>query len=116
VAWEAKDGKSVATPDNEVLTVKDYDKFQSVSRALLGELQDIKAERKQKELEDLFANEAPLDAIHSSWAQAVLRRGGPLKINAGYVEQPWAITPSLQLQTYGGNTLESVAPYWPSYY
>jgi len=116
IEWIAKDGKSKATVDNQVLAVKDYDKFQQVVRNLLGTLQDIKAERKEKALQDLFTDDAPLDAINSAWAQAIIRRGEDLKINAGYVEQPWRISPNLKYQTLGGKTLESVAPFWEAYY
>ena len=116
VAWASKDGKQAPTTENQVLVVKDYDGFQKVAREVLGQLQDIKAERKQDDLKKLFDQDAPLDAINTPWAQAIIARGESLKINSGYVEQPWRVTPSLKFETEGGKTLESVAPYWSEYY
>jgi hypothetical protein len=28
------------------------------------------------------------------------------------VEQPWSITSAYKYKTFGGNTLESIAPFW----
>jgi hypothetical protein len=95
-----------------VLVVKDYDRFNEVARDLLGTLQKIKATRDEDGLKNLFAKYAPLDAIEQPWAQAVIRRGAPLKINAGYVEQPWKIGTDGKFHSLGGETLESIAPYW----
>ena len=100
------------TTDNQVLAVTDYDKFQSTARAVLGELQAIKANREEAKLKELFLRYAPLGAIGERWAQAVIRRGQHLAINAGYVEQPWRVTPEGRYESLGGTTLESIAPFW----
>src|SRR5262249_20109205 len=84
-----EDGRSTPTPDNQVLEVADYDVYQKVARDLLQELQAIKANREEGKLRQLFQEYAPLDAIHEPWAQAIIRRGQNLLVNAGYVEQPW---------------------------
>lgn len=107
----ARDGGAM-TPENQVLAVVDYDRFQEVARALLGELQAIKANRQEKELEALFNEYAPLAAIGQPWAQAVIRRGQHLAANAGYVEQPWRVTADGKYEVLGGGTLESIAPFW----
>ena len=75
-----------------MLAVVDYDQFQSVARAVLGELQAIKANREENQLKALFNEYAQLSAIEQPWAQAVIHRGQHLAINAGYVEQPWHVT------------------------
>ncbi len=92
--------------------VKDPEKFQEVSRALLGQLQKIKATRDEEGLKNLFEKYAPLDEINSDWAQAIIKRGESLKINSGYVEQPWIVTSSSRFKSLGGKTLESIAPFW----
>ena len=111
IRWAARDG-GTPTLDNQVLAVVNYDKFQTVVRDLLGELQAIKANRDEADLKKLFEKYAPLDAIAQPWAQAIIRRGANLVINAGYVEQPWRITPEGKYESFGGTTLESIAPYW----
>ena len=111
IQWVARDGGTM-TPENQVLAVVDYDQFQSVARAVLGELQAIKANREEKQLEALFSEYAPLSAIGQPWAQAVIRRGQHLAINAGYVEQPWRVTAEGKYEMLGGSTLESIAPFW----
>ena len=100
------------TPENQVLAVVDYEQFQNVARAVLGELQAIKANREEKQLKALFSEYAPLSAIEQPWAQAVIRRGQHLAINAGYVEQPWRVTAEGKYEMFGGSTLESIAPFW----
>src|SRR5262249_52055691 len=90
----------------------DYDKFHQVAHDLLGELQAIKANRQEQKLKELFERDAPLDAIHEPWAQAVIRRGQDLAINAGSVDQPWRITRDGKYEVQGGKTLESIPPYW----
>jgi hypothetical protein len=100
------------TPENQFLAVVDYDQFQNVARAVLGELQAIKANREEKELQALFSDYAPLSAIGQPWAQAVIHRGEHLAINAGYVEQPWRVTAEGKYEMLGGSTLESIAPFW----
>jgi hypothetical protein len=112
IHWVAKDGHSAPTVDNQVLAVTDYDAFQKVVHDLLAELQAIKANREEAKLKTLFAEDAPLDAIHQPWAQAVIRRGAHLLINAGYVEQPWRVTGTGKYESFGGKTLESIAPFW----
>jgi dipeptidyl-peptidase-3 len=111
IRWVAKDGGTV-TPENQVLVVTHYDQFQKVARDLLEEVQAIKAKREEEKLKALFEKYAPLDAIRQPWAQAVIRRGERLVINAGYVEQPWRVTRDGKYETFGGKTLESIAPFW----
>ena len=111
IQWVARNGGTM-TPENQVLAVVDYDQFQSVARAVLGELQAIKANREEKQLKALFSEYAPLSAIEQPWAQAVIRRGQHLAINAGYVEQPWRVTAEGKYEMLGGSTLESIAPFW----
>jgi dipeptidyl-peptidase-3 len=111
IRWVARDGGTM-TLDNQVLAVADYDKYHQVATDLLGELQAIKANRDEAKLKALFARHAPLEAIQEPWAQAILRRGSDLAINAGYVEQPWRVTAEGKYESSGGKTLESIAPYW----
>jgi len=111
IQWVARDGGTM-TPENQVLAVVDYDQFQNVARTVLGELQAIKANREEKQLKSLFSESAPLSAIGEPWAQAVIRRGQRLAINAGYVEQPWRVTADGKYEMLGGTTLESIAPFW----
>lgn len=111
IHWVAKDGGK-PTLENQVLAVTDYDKYKRVVADLLAELQAIKANRNETALKTLFEKYAPLDAIGQPWAQALIRRGADLVINAGYVEQPWRLTPAGKYESFGGTTLESIAPYW----
>jgi hypothetical protein len=103
VQWDAK---------KQYLRVKDYEKFHLVAQNLLEELQNIKANKEEEKLVKLFDTYAPLDAIKENWAQSVIKRGKDLKINAGYVEQPWTIEAGPQFQLFGGTTLESIAPFF----
>jgi dipeptidyl-peptidase III len=112
IKWSTRDGKGKNTDANGILVVKDYGKFHTVAKELLGELQSIKANRDEKSLKRLFETEAPLDDIHKPWAVAIIKRGEPLKINAGYVEQPWRVSEDGKFEVFGSKTLESVAPYW----
>lgn len=116
VDWINKNGKSEHKPENAVLFVKDYDKFKKVATDQLAELQRIKAVRDVEGLKRIFDRYAPLDTITAPWAQAVIKRGENLKINAGYVEQPWRVSKSLKFESYGGKTLESTAPFWKGLY
>ena len=111
IQWVARVGGTM-TAENQVLAVVDYDQFQNVARAVLGELQAIKANREEKQLKTLFSDYAPLSAIGLPWAQAVIHRGQHLTINAGYVEQPWRVTAEGKYEMLGGSTLESIAPFW----
>jgi hypothetical protein len=111
IRWIAKDVGTM-TLENQVLAVSDYDQFQKTARDLLEELQAIKAKREVQKLKDLFETHSPLEAIHQAWAQAVIKRGQHLAINAGYIEQPWRVTRDGKYKTFGGKTLESIAPYW----
>jgi dipeptidyl-peptidase III len=111
IRWAARNGGTM-TPQNQVLAVVDYEQFQNVARALLGDLQAIKANREEKQLQALFSDYAPLSAIGQPWAQAVIHRGENLAINAGYVEQPWRVTAGGKYEMLGGSTLESIAPFW----
>jgi dipeptidyl-peptidase-3 len=112
IEWVARDGVSAPTPENQVLAVKDYEKFTEVTRSLLGELQRIKATRDEAGLKKLFAEHAPLEAANEPWVKALVRRGEQLAINAGAVEQPWSVSPDLKLQTHGDLTLEGAAQQW----
>lgn len=111
IRWVARDG-TAPTPQNQVLAVTDYDKFHKATVDVLAELQAIKANRDEAALQTIFAKYAPLDAIGQPWAQALFARGADLLINAGYVEQPWCITPDAKFESFGGTTLDSIAPYW----
>jgi dipeptidyl-peptidase-3 len=111
IQWVARAGGTM-TVENQVLAVVDYDRFQSVARAVLAELQAIKANREEKQLKALFSKYAPLSAIREPWAEAIIRRGEHLAINAGYVEQPWRVTAEGKYEMLGGSTLESIAPFW----
>lgn len=112
IGWVSKTGAEKHTVQDGILVVKDYDKFYEVSKALLGELQSIKANRNDEGLKTLFEKYAPLDEINSDWAQAIIKRGENLKINSGYVEQPWKITSKLKFDSLGNKTLEGIAPHW----
>jgi dipeptidyl-peptidase III len=111
IHWVARDGGAM-TPENQVLAVIDYDKFQSIARSVLEELQAIKANREEARLKELFNKYAPLGAIGEPWAQAVIKRGQHLAMNAGYVEQPWRVSADGRYEPLGGDSLESIAPYW----
>ena len=111
IRWVARTGGTM-TPENQVLAVVDYDQFQSVARAVLGELQAIKANREEKQLKALFSESAPLSAIEQLPLQAVIHRGQHLAVNAGYMEQPWRVTVEGKYEMLGGSTLESIAPFW----
>jgi hypothetical protein len=95
-----------------VLAVLDYDQFHQVARELLEELQAIKATRQEQKLKELFARYAPLDDIRLPWAQSAIERGNRLLINAGSIEQPWSVTSDGKFESFGGKTLESIAPFW----
>lgn len=116
IEWVTKEGTKPHTDQNGVLVVTDYDKFHHVAVDQLATLQKIKANRDEAGLKDLFARLAPLDDINKSWAQAIVKRGENLKINAGYVEQPWKVSSDLKFHAFGGKTLESIAPHWKGLY
>ncbi len=116
IKWIAKDEKSPVTLENQVLAVADYDDFYEVSKELLGELQMIKANKETQKLVDLFAKDAPLEAIEEPWAKAIVKRGQDLKINAGYVEQPWWVTEDGKYLSEGDRTLDSIAPHWNKFH
>ena len=111
IHWVSRDGSPI-TLENQVLAVVDYDQCQEVARTVLGELQAIKANRQEEKLKVLFSDDAPLSAIEQPWAQAVIRRGERLTINAGSIDQPWRVTEDGQFEVLGGTTLESIAPFW----
>jgi len=113
IGWKSRDGGAGAT-SKQVLAVLDYDRFRQVARDLLGELQAIKATRREQKLKELFARYAPLDDIRLPWAQAVIERGERLRINAGSIDQPWRVTLDGKFESFGGTTLESIAPFWKS--
>ena len=115
IEWASKDEKQIDR-ENQVLVVKNYDLFRTSAKDLLGTLQKIKATRDEMALKEIFSKYASLDDINTAWAQAIIRRGKDLKINAGYVEQPWKITPDGKYELYGGKTLESIAPFWKIFY
>ena len=95
-----------------ILRVKDYKLFHQVALDTLEELQRIKANREEEALKTLFETQAPLAAIKEPWAQSIIERGKDLKINAGYVEQPWQINSKLEFEAFGKETLESIAPFF----
>ncbi len=115
-------GKVASPPDPEdqVLFVSDYELFWKICNDLLGKLQLIKATKDIDGLRRLFDQFAPLGAIDEPWAQAIIRRGKNLRINWGYVEQPWLLRSAgksaPQYATQGGTTLESIAPYFGEFY
>lgn len=111
VEWASKD-KKARSVKNQILQVKDYGMFHQVAVELLGELQRIKANREEEALDKLFDSHAPLNAINEPWAQAIIDRGKDLKINAGYVEQPWRVNSELVFESFGGTSLESIAPFF----
>jgi hypothetical protein len=112
-AWTAKDGQSQPTPENQVLIVRDYEKFHAAAVQLLAELQRIKAVRDEDAMHKLFADHAPLEAIQEPWAQAVIARGKDLAINAGSVEQPWQVTPEARFRLLAPKpVLEKAAQAW----
>lgn len=112
IGWASKNGNEKYNLEDGILVVKNYEKFFEVSNSLLSELQSIKANRNEEGLKKLFDKYAPLNEINSDWAQAIIKRGENLKINSGYVEQPWKITPKLQFKSLGDKTIESIAPFW----
>ncbi len=113
--WAGKEGKAF-TPLNGVLVVTDYDLFQKVSLELLQQLQEMKANRLELELQKLFDTTAPLDEIDKPWAVGIIERGKNLKINSGYVEQPWLVNEKLEFKILGTPTLEGVSSHWREQY
>lgn len=113
VSWVAHDEKSAPTPQNEVLMVKDYEKFHQVSKDLLSELQRIKAVRDESALKKLFNDKAPLDAIHQDWAQSIIARGQRLAINSGSIDQVWRVSRKGDFKTLGSSlSLKDAAQTW----
>lgn len=112
IGWTSRGGGGEASVSKQVLSVLDYDRFHLVAHDLLAELQAIKAARQEEKLKDLFDRYAPLDDIQLPWAQAVIERGARLLINAGSIEQPWHVTIDGKFASFGGKTLESIAPFW----
>jgi dipeptidyl-peptidase-3 len=105
----SRDG-SMMTDENVVLKVTDYEKYHTVCIELLRELQNIKAERLEAELKDLYLKYAPLAAISEPWLQAIIKRGSTLAINAGTYEQPWMVRDG-QIEVFGTLSNEGIAPY-----
>ncbi len=107
-------------PSNErqLLRVKNYEGFKAASSTLLAELQRIKAVRDETALRALLAQDAPLEAVNEPWARSTIAAGRGLALNAGVVSQPWRITRTsdpaerFRVETLGGTTLRSIAPYW----
>lgn len=107
VQKSSKDG-SIMTNDNLVLKVVDYDKYHAVCVDVLRDLQNIKAERLEQDLKDIYSKYAPLSAISEVWLQSVIQRGAKLAINSGTFEQPWTITGG-KVQVYGTLSTEGIA-------
>jgi dipeptidyl-peptidase-3 len=105
----SRDG-TIMTDMNVVYVVNDYDKYHQVCLSLLGEIQNIKAEREEEALKNLYFKYAPLAAIQESWMQGLIFRGSSLAINAGTFEQPWMIVND-EVELFGTLTSEGVAPY-----
>lgn len=109
VEKSSKDG-TIMTNENVVLKVVDYDKYHDVCVQVLSDLQNIKAERLEQDLKDIYAKYAPLSAINDVWLQSIITRGSTLAINAGTFEQPWAIVNG-KVQVYGTLSTEGIASY-----
>lgn len=107
VEKSSKDG-SIMTNDNLVLKVVDYDKYHDVCVKVLSDLQNIKAERLEQDLRDMYAKYAPLTAISELWLQSIIQRGAKLSINSGTFEQPWAIQGG-KVQVFGSLSNEGIA-------
>lgn len=105
----SKDGTDLSD-ENVVYEIVDYDKYHDACVELLGKLQNIKAERLEDDLKDLYAKYAPLESIREPWLQAIIRRGKDLAINAGTFEQPWEVVNG-KIQTFGTLSAEGIAPY-----
>jgi dipeptidyl-peptidase-3 len=105
----SKDG-TLMTDENVVYKIPDYEKYHAVCVMLLGELQNIKAERKEAELKNLYLKYAPLAAIQEPWLQTIIKRGKNLAINAGTFEQPWDVR-SGKVVVYGTLDAEGIAPF-----
>ncbi len=139
VRYSSQDEKSPVTPENAVLLVTNYQKFQDTARASLKALQDIKAYKKAKEMTELFekyapslesiakgaANGVPDDQYRLPLLQGVIKRGPKLAINAGAIQQPWIIQKpwkytnwipyvghDARFKALGELNLESAALYW----
>jgi hypothetical protein len=109
IAKTSKDG-SIMTNDNLVLKVLDYDKYHEVCVNVLRDMQNIKAERLEQDLKDLYSKYAPLSAISEMWLQSVIKRGSVLAINSGTFEQPWSIVGG-KVQVYGTLSTEGIASF-----
>ena len=113
VGWAARDGKSEPTLGNQVLQVKDYQKFHDVSVELLQQLQQMKATRDVEGAKKLFAELAPLEMANEDWARAIIKRGENLAFNAGSIQQPWRVMGNLEFHTLcEGSLLENAAQGW----
>ena len=107
IVKESRDG-TLMTDENLVLRVTDYEKYHAVCVEVLRELQNIKAERLEQELKDMYLKYAPLSAISEPWLQNVIKRGATLAINSGTFEQPWQISKG-KVQVYGTLSPEGIA-------
>lgn len=115
VGWALNDSSQVGqplTPENQVMVVKDYELFWSVCNGLLEKLQSLKANRLEAELADLMSQVAPLAEIEKPWAQAIIKRGEDLLINAGSFEQTWTIDAKRNFKILGETNIESVSQGW----
>lgn len=117
IEWVSKDG-SPMTLDNQVLRVKNYELCHKVAVDLLSELQRIKAMRDEVALKALFEKYTPVSSIDTPWAKALVKRGETLVSFYGFVDQPWKVSKDRQTVESQGDTtsLESIAPYWHSFY
>ncbi len=106
----SKGGAAQYTDDTVVYEIVDYDKYHEACVELLARIQNIKAERLEDDLKDLYAKYGALDAIREPWLQAIIRRGKDLAINAGTYEQPWQIVKG-EVQTFGNLEREGIAPF-----
>jgi hypothetical protein len=109
VEKSSKDGP-IMTNDNLVLKVVDYDKYHEVCVQVLHDLQNIKAERLEQDLKDIYSKYAPLSAINDVWLQSIITRGSTLAINSGTFEQPWKIVNG-NVQVFGTLSTEGIASY-----
>lgn len=109
IAKVSKDGTPM-TDENVVYAIADYEKYHEACVELLATLQNIKAEREEDELKELYKKYAPLEAIREPWLQTIIARGKDLKVNSGTFEQPWEIVKG-KVKVYGNLDREAIAPY-----
>ncbi len=111
IAKTSKGGASQYTDETVVYSIVDYDKYHAACVELLARLQNIKAERLEDDLKEMYKNYGALEAIREPWLQAIIVRGKDLAINAGTFEQPWKIVNG-KVQVFGTLNGEGIAPFF----